>query len=402
MKTCVLRPVVLLLVTAVCFIMFFTAHTFAAVLEPNTVSTEPSKPEPNKPAETAVDSVAVTVNGVDIKESQVDAQFQLDPELRKIAAQLPPAFFERYKKQLRPQILQRMIVEQLMDEKIKAAKIVVTADDVNNLILELANSQDLSMDEFKEMIEGYGLSFEQWKKQWMQENQIDKQLAYEKFLATQWAGKINVTEEEAKKYYDENAKQIERVRASHILIIPDPNSDPNKAKAEAKAKAENLLKQIKDGADFAELAKANSGDTYSAVRGGDLGFFGRGRMVPPAFEEAAFALKPGQVSDIVETQSGYHIIKVTDRKNDTFEKAKDYVVKQLTRDKQAEFAEKYVESLKADAKIIYPAGKEPNVPAVSPTVAAPSIPDSNKPVSGSEEKTSVKKKTSGKKKTSAK
>jgi peptidyl-prolyl cis-trans isomerase D len=80
-----------------------------------------------------------------------------------------------------------------------------------------------------------------------------------------------------------------------------------------KAKAEELLKKAKGGADFAELAKANSEDESNAKNGGDLDFFGRGRMVPE-FDQVAFALQPGQISDVVKTQYGYHIIKATDKK----------------------------------------------------------------------------------------
>ena len=108
----------------------------------------------------------------------------------------------------------------------------------------------------------------------------------------------------------------EQVRASHILISTkpiDPNADPNQAKAQAKDKAEELLKKVKDGADFAALAKENS-DCPSNAQGGDLGLFPRGQMVKP-FEDAAFALKVGEISDLVETQFGYHIIKVTEHQD---------------------------------------------------------------------------------------
>ena len=327
----------------------------------------------------AADSVAVTVNGVDINESRIEAQ--LKPQLAKVGAQLPSTFVEQYKNQLRQQILEGMIVEQLLDGKVKENNIIVTEEEVVGHLEKAAAQQNLSLSDIKEMMEARGQSFDEAKQR------IKKGMAYQKLMEAQWAGKINVTEDDAKKYYSENAKQLEQVRASHILIKPrtaDPNADPNEVKATAKAKTENLLKQIKDGADFAELAKTNSA-CPSSKQGGDLNFFARGQMAP-AFERAAFALKPGQVSDVVETQFGYHIIKVTDRKNDTFEKAKDDVMKLLTQPKQADLAEEYIASLKANAKIVYPPGKEPNAPAASPATTAPPRP---KPTQQPKDKTKI-------------
>ena len=317
--------------------------------------------EPNTPAETVTDSVAVTVNGVDITESDIEAKIK--PQLEKMAKQLPPQFVEQYKKQLRQKTLEAMIGMLLMDEKIKAVNIVVTEEEVIDHIREMASQQGLSLDDFKALIEAYGKNFDEWK----QQMQFRRGLSYNKFFQAQWADKINITEDDAKKYYSENKKQFEtpeQVRASHILIGPDtadPNVDPNEAAAKVKTRAQDLLKQIKEGADFATLARANS-SCPSSAKGGDLDFFGRGRMVP-AFEKAAFELKVGQVSDIVETQFGYHIIKVTDRKDAsvvTFEQAKDDILKMLTQKKQSEIAMQYVESLKAEANIVYPPGKEPN------------------------------------------
>ena len=123
--------------------------------------------------------------------------------------------------------------------------------------------------------------------------------------------KAVVTAREVERNYNQNAETYstpEQVRASHILLKTDGKND-----AEVKAKAEDLLKQIKGGADFAELAKKNSQDEASAKQGGDLDYFARGRMVPE-FDEVAFSLQPGQVSDLVKTQFGYHIIKVVDKK----------------------------------------------------------------------------------------
>ena len=124
---------------------------------------------------------------------------------------------------------------------------------------------------------------------------------------------IKVPEEELRKYYDENKARFtapEERRASHILVKVDKDA-PADVRAKAKAKAESLLAQLKAAPDsFAELAKKNSDDPGSAEKGGDLDFFGGGAMVKP-FEDAVMALKPGQTSGIVETDFGYHIIKLT-------------------------------------------------------------------------------------------
>ena len=124
---------------------------------------------------------------------------------------------------------------------------------------------------------------------------------------------IRVPEEDLKKYYSENKSRYstpEERRASHILIKADKNA-PEDQRAKAKAKAEALLAEVKaNPSRFAELAKKNSQDPGSAERGGDLDYFGRGAMVKP-FEDVAFTLKPGEISGVVESDFGYHIIQVT-------------------------------------------------------------------------------------------
>ena len=123
--------------------------------------------------------------------------------------------------------------------------------------------------------------------------------------------KVVVPPADVDRAYKNNAEQYttpEQVRASHILLKTEGKDD-----AAVKAKAEEVLKQAKSGADFAELAKKYSEDDSNAKQGGDLDYFARGRMVPE-FDQAVFAMEPGQISDLVKTQYGYHIIKLVDKK----------------------------------------------------------------------------------------
>ena len=149
--------------------------------------------------------------------------------------------------------------------------------------------------------------------------------------------KATVTPADLTKAYNDNIQQYtspEQVRASHILLKTE-----GKDEAAVKAKAEEILKEAKAGADFAELAKKNSEDDSNAQNGGDLDYFGRGRMVPE-FDTAAFTMEPGQISDLVKTQFGFHIIKLTDKKPGAvrpLEEVKQQLTDQIQSDKaQAE------------------------------------------------------------------
>jgi peptidyl-prolyl cis-trans isomerase D len=125
--------------------------------------------------------------------------------------------------------------------------------------------------------------------------------------------KATVTGQQIERAYNDNIQQYstpEQVRASHILIKTSGAAEED---ATAKKKAEDLLAQVKKGGDFAELAKKNSQDEGSAVKGGDLDFFSKGAMVAE-FDKVAFEMQPGQISDLVKSQYGYHIIKVTDKR----------------------------------------------------------------------------------------
>jgi peptidyl-prolyl cis-trans isomerase C len=186
------------------------------------------------------------------------------------------------------------------------------------------------------------------------EELIRKDTVINNLIVKEIVPKVSVSDADAKKFYDNNKDKFKRgdqVRASHILCKVDPQATAEEKK-KAKEKAAALLKQIKAGKDFAELAKTNS-DCPSKEQGGDLNFFGKGQMVP-AFETAAFALKPGEVSDIVETQFGYHIIKVTERKEAgeaKFDEVKPRILDYLKNEKTQKAINDYIAQLKEKAKI---------------------------------------------------
>jgi peptidyl-prolyl cis-trans isomerase C len=142
------------------------------------------------------------------------------------------------------------------------------------------------------------------------------------------------SEAELRKYYEDHKAEFEQVHARHILIRFQGSSLPIKAgqkdltEAEALAKAQALRQRIQGGEDFAKIATQESDDAGSAVSGGDLGTFRHGQMVP-SFEQVAFALKPGEVSDPVKTQFGYHVIKVESKDNKSFEDVRPDLERQL-------------------------------------------------------------------------
>jgi peptidyl-prolyl cis-trans isomerase C len=183
---------------------------------------------------------------------------------------------------------------------------------------------------------------------------LRRSMAVKKFVDEQFVPKATVSEKEIKAFYDGNPnrfKQPEQVRASHILIKIDPRGNESQ-KAEARKKIEKVRQKVQKGADFAVLAKEFS-QCPSSSKGGDLGYFGRKKMAKP-FEQAAFALKPGEVSGIVETKFGYHLIKVTDKKPETTIPYEDIKVKLgqiLKGEKVRQEARKYVEKLKEKAKV---------------------------------------------------
>jgi len=169
------------------------------------------------------------------------------------------------------------------------------------------------------------------------------------------ASQILVSDADIKSYYEQNAKHYgteEQRRASHILIKVDKNAS-NAEKAAAKTRAEQLLAQVrKSPVDFAKIAKGNSQDPGSAEHGGDLDFFGKGMMVKP-FEDAVFKLKKGEISDVVQSDFGYHIIMLTDIKPATT-KTLDEVKTEIGAEiRKQQAAKKYAELAEQFTNMVY-------------------------------------------------
>ena len=184
--------------------------------------------------------------------------------------------------------------------------------------------------------------------------QVERAMAIQAIIDKEFAPRAAVTDGETWSYYDRNRdsfREPEKIKASHILIKTDPRWEEAK-KAEARKKIEKVRDQARNGQDFAALAKTHSEDP-SAAQDGDLGYVRPGQVVKP-FEEALFSLKPGEMSDIVETRLGYHLIKAGDRQPERtipFESLKDQLKLLLKQEKGKEEANKYIGKIRDTAKV---------------------------------------------------
>lgn len=249
--------------------------------------------------------------------------------------------------QLEPQALESLISRELLFQEAKSAGISVKDETIG---AQLDKLKQRFPDEaaFKKALTQMHLSEHDVQQQ------IRKGMTIQQWIDGKFVKSISVPENEVKDYYDANPKMFQRpeeVRASHILIKVEEKAD-EKTKSKARKDLEELQKKLLKGEDFSKIAKEYS-QGPSASKGGDLGFFRRGQMVPP-FEKAAFALKPGQVSDIVVTRFGYHLIKVTDRKPGktfSYPEVKEKLSEFLKERKVGKAVESHVEELKKGAKV---------------------------------------------------
>lgn len=287
---------------------------------------------------------AAVVNGTVI--TQADLEREMDGA-RQRASRMGKPLGASQLLEIKKEAIERLIERELLYQESKKKGTKVDEAALKEQI-EAMKKRFPSEAEFKNALTKMNLSEASMKAEFR------RGMAIQEFVDKEFVQKTTVSDKDKKAYYDSNPnffKQPEQVKASHILVNVDPKGDASQ-KAEARKKIEEVKKKLKKGEDFAALAKEYS-QCPSSAKGGDLGFFKQGQMVKP-FEEVAFALKPGKVSDIVETRFGYHVIKVVDKKPAStipYEEVKDRLGEYLKQDKVKKEVSLYLEKVKQKAKI---------------------------------------------------
>jgi len=290
------------------------------------------------------DKEAASVNGKPISKSQYERELSM---FQKRAAQEGRQMSDEDLTSVKGRILENLIDAEVLYQQSQKEGVKVDDQAINTQI-ETIKKRFSDEAAYKKALEGMDISEQEIRAQ------IQRGLAVNQLLDTHVLQKITVTEEEGKKYYDDNPnlfKQPEQVKASHILIKVASDAKESE-KIQARKKIETVQKKVRQGEDFGLLAKDNS-EGPAAQREGDIGYFSRGQMVKP-FEDAAFALNVGEVSGIVETQFGYHLIKATDKKparTIPYAEVQPMLEQHLKNEKAKTEVQGYIENLKKSAKI---------------------------------------------------
>lgn len=301
--------------------------------------------------------VVAVVEGVEIKGPELEKTFNGFLASRQIPVDALPAAEKARGYRM---ILDEMIKEKLIEKR--AAEVKVSDDEVNETFKKVTANIG-SEAEIKKQIEASGQTVEA-----VREN-IRSSLKQEHWLEAQVTKSGGVTDKDAEGFYKENNEkfiQPAQVRASHILVKLETDAKPETVVEKEKA-AKVIAQRVKKGEDFAKLAMELSEDPSAKQNSGDLDFFGKEQMVPE-FSEAAFAMKKGDISEPVRSPFGYHIIKVTDRKESEtvpLEKVKPRVLDFLKGQK----AEALKQEIREQAEVKIHLPEVPPAPVPEGTVA---------------------------------
>ena len=294
-------------------------------------------------SESSSDIVAV-VNGDAIRRVEFDSEMAM---VKKRFVEQGKSLTEDQIDKIGKSLLETLINRALLFQESKELGISIKEEAITNQLQKIKQRYP-SETEFENTIKKFNLTLDDIK------SQVNRALAINEFITKKVASNIVVSETESKTYYDTHSdsfKKPEQVKASHILIKVVPQADESQKK-KAREQIQAVQEKIKNGGDFAALAKEFS-QGPSSTKGGDLGYFGRGQMVKP-FEDAAFALEPTAVSDIIETRFGYHLIKVFDKKPEgtlQYQEVKPKLAQYLKQEKTKQEVERYVDKLRDKAVI---------------------------------------------------
>jgi parvulin-like peptidyl-prolyl isomerase len=266
-----------------------------------------------------------------------------------------PAGIER-RLQLQSRVIDDLLRKRLIAQEIERRRIVISPTDIDDRteieFERILRQNNLTEEQAAQILQRQGRTLESFKRELRQAVELHLQTERLRDLVV---GPIEPTEQELSAYLEEHREDYdtpEEVHARHILIrVPEGASEAEIA--QAKKQIEDIKKELENGADFAELAKKYSQDPGSAPNGGDLGFFRRGQMVRE-FEDAAFSLEPGQISDPVRTQFGFHLIKVEEKKpaqHPELAQIRERVLKDYIAAERDRRFEQFYAELKAHAKI---------------------------------------------------
>lgn len=299
-----------------------------------------TQPQPPKPVPETLPDVLARVNGEAVTKADFE-KFINQMEMNAGSAVPADRRNEIYRNALDRLVELKLLTQETKSRGVKGNEQEVTAQ------IQSLRGRFPSEEEFNKALAAQNLTADKLRDEMLTQSGVKT------MMEAETTGAPAVTDADVKDFYDKNPDQFkkpEQVRASHILFTTAGSDEA--AKKKARASAEAVLKQARSGKDFAALAKQHSTDG-SASQGGDLGFFEKERMVPE-FSAAAFALQPGQISDLVESQFGYHIIKVTDRKPSeaiALDEVSPQVKQFLTQQRQQERGKAFVKRLRDKAKI---------------------------------------------------
>jgi peptidyl-prolyl cis-trans isomerase C len=303
----------------------------------------PAPPPTIKPMPAEIPAILARVNGEAIE------RWEFDNAVKQMEARAgSPVPVEKRDEVLRV-VLDQLVAYHLLAQESRARKIAVIDADVEGRLGDMRKGF-ANEEAFKQGIASQGLTMDQLRAQARTSIEVAKVIDAE--VTAKVAAVPDAEVDTFYKKYPERFKQGETVHASHILISVAPKATPVQ-KTEAKTKAQAVLKQVRGGADFATVARAQSQDPGSGPNGGDLGFFPKGQM-NPQFEDAAFALKPGAVSAVVETPFGFHIIKVHERRaprTAPFAEVSGQIKDYLLQGQREQKLQQFVEQVKSKSKI---------------------------------------------------